>query len=351
MSVEAIRDATILITGGTGSFGSTVISTLVQYAPKKIIIFSRDEKKQFDMRNAFADPRLEFRIGDVRDVESINRSMRGVDLVFHAAALKQVPSGEFFPLELVKTNILGSANVMEAALDAGVRRVVVLSTDKAVYPINVMGMTKALMEKTMTALSRVGMNRTIFCGVRYGNVMYSRGSVIPLFIEQMKHGKALTVTYPKMTRFMLPLKESVDLVLYALEHGASGDLFVRKAPAATIETVAAALIRLFQYDRPMEVIGVRGSEKVHETLISEEELARAEDCGAYYRIAPETPGLDYERYFTKGARAPQSVGGYTSANTEQLSIEQTMTLLKTLPEVAAELEPALYWKRDRLTTP
>lgn len=231
MSAEAIRGKSILITGGTGSFGSTVVDRLLAMEPSKITIFSRDEKKQFDMRNAHTDRRLEFQIGDVRDRDSVALAMRGVNLVFHAAALKQVPTGEFFPLELVKTNILGSAHVMQAAMEAHVERVVILSTDKAVYPINAMGMSKALMEKTMIAHAQLSHNRTVFCGVRYGNVMYTRGSVIPLFVEKILRGERLTVTNPKMTRFMLPLTHSVDLVLYAFTHGIQGDLFVRKGPS------------------------------------------------------------------------------------------------------------------------
>ncbi|MDO8425566.1 MAG: polysaccharide biosynthesis protein [bacterium] len=337
MRDPAISGKTILITGGTGSFGSTVTRVLLASEPAKVVIFSRDEKKQYDMRNAYRDPRLEFHIGDVRDPGSVDRAMHGVDLVFHAAALKQVPTGEFFPIELVRTNILGSANVMEAAIDHEASRVVILSTDKAVYPINVMGMTKALMEKTMIANARLARNGTVLCGVRYGNVMYSRGSVIPLFVNQVAAGQPLTVTNRKMTRFMMPLSDCVELVRYALAHGAQGDLFVRKSPATTIETVAEAVQTIFARPGTIEEIGVRGGEKMHEVLVSAEELARAEDRGAYFRILPESRDIDYERYFTKGKLRLIERGGYASDSTEQLSLEQTVALLRALPE----LQPAL----------
>ncbi len=338
MVSDLLYGKTILITGGTGSFGSTVLATLLSLAPAKIIIFSRDEKKQFDLRNAIADPRLEFRLGDVRDRASVDKAMRRVDLVFHAAALKQVPSGEFFPLELVKTNILGSANVIDSAIEAGVERVVFLSTDKAVYPINVMGLTKALMEKLMISEARVVRTKTILCGVRYGNVMYSRGSVIPLFVEQLKARKSLTLTHPDMTRFLLPLSQAAELVLYALSNGQPGNLFVRRAPAATMSTLASALQRVFGVQNEVAVIGVRGGEKMHETLISAEELSRAEELGDYYRILPEARGLDYERYFTRGSKNFFADGGYTSANTQRLSVEETVKLLESLPEIQAELK-------------
>ncbi|MDP3771519.1 MAG: polysaccharide biosynthesis protein [bacterium] len=334
-----VQNKTILITGGTGSFGSTVTRALLSYAPAKIIIFSRDEKKQYDMRNAYRDPRLEFYIGDVRDRTSVDHAMYGVDLVFHAAALKQVPTGEFFPLELVRTNILGSANVMEAAIDHHVARMVILSTDKAVYPINVMGMTKALMEKTMIAHARLARNETVLCGVRYGNVMYSRGSVIPLFVEQVLRGQALTVTHRKMTRFMMPLSDCVELVLYALTHGERGDMFIRKSPATTIETIAQAVKAIFSYSGPIEEIGIRGGEKLHEMLLSVEELTRAEDRGAYFRILPESREIDYDRYFTKGKDVMLERGGYASNSAEQLSLEQTIALLRALPELQEDITP------------
>ena len=338
MNEYLISQKTILITGGTGSFGSTVLRRLLTLNPKKIIIFSRDEKKQFDMRNAYHDERIEFHVGDVRDAESIRRAMHGVDLVFHAAALKQVPTGEFFPLELVKTNVLGSANTMQAAIDEGVERVVILSTDKAVYPINVMGMTKALMEKTMIAHARQAHTKTIFCGVRYGNVMYSRGSVIPLFVEQIKQGKTLTVTHKDMTRFMLPLPQSVDLVLYALSHGNPGDIFVRKAAACAIGVLTGALKEIFNYSGDVKTIGVRGGEKMYETLVSVEELTRTEDCGDYFRIIPESQSLDYEKYFTQGNQKFFQGGGYTSDNTVRLSEAEVVALLNTLPQIKREVK-------------
>lgn len=346
MFEQSIQGKTILITGGTGSFGSTVARHLLRKNPYKIIIFSRDEKKQFDMRNAYSDPRLEFRIGDVRDRDSIFQAMHGVHYVFHAAAYKQVPTGEFFPIELVKTNILGSANVMQAAIDAGVGRLVILSTDKAVYPINAMGMTKALMEKIMIANARMSNSHTVFCGVRYGNVMYSRGSVVPLFIRQIKQGSPLGVTNPAMTRFMLPLPHSVDLVLYALSGGQPGDIFVRKAPACTMGTLALALKELFEYTSEVKELGTRAGEKLHETLVSGEELARAEDRGDYFRIVPESEDLDYEKYFTEGTKTFIQDGGYTSSNTQRLSLEETMALLKSLPEVGRELADYQHQKKQ-----
>ena len=269
---KRIKGTTLLITGGTGSFGNTVIDKLLSLKPKRIVIFSRDEKKQFDMRNTYDDPILRFVIGDVRDRDSVATAMKGVDYVFHAAALKQVPTCEFFPIEAVKTNILGANNVLEAATAAGVRRVVILSTDKAVYPINAMGMSKAIMEKTMIAASRrlneEGNARTTLCGVRYGNVLYSRGSVLPYFVELIKRNKVLTVTNSNMTRFLLPLADAVDLVLYALTNGKNSHLYVRKAPACTIETLAKAVCRIFSYEKGYKEIGTRAGEKVHETLIT-----------------------------------------------------------------------------------
>jgi len=344
MSEESIFQKTILITGGTGSFGSTVVRRLLALEPKKIIIFSRDEKKQFDMRNAYNDPRLEFWIGDVRDSQSVDRAMHKVDLVFHAAAFKHVPTGEFFPLELVKTNILGSANVMQSAIDHHVERVVILSTDKAVYPINAMGMTKALMEKTMIAHAREARNGTILCGVRYGNVMYSRGSVIPLFVGHIKQGQPLKVTHREMTRFMLPLSQSVNLVLYALSQGLPGDIFTRKAPACTIDVLVQSLQALFKYPGEIKDIGIRGGEKMHETLVSAEELARAEDHGEYFRIVSESKDLDYEKYFTEGKKAFISSGGYTSENAPRLSVEEMSNLLITLPQIKKEISEYQYSK-------
>ncbi len=337
---KAIKGKVILITGGTGSFGNAVLEKLLPLNPKQIVVFSRDEKKQFDMANKFADPRIRFVIGDVRDASRVTHIMQGIDLVFHAAALKQVPNCEFFPMEAVLTNVIGAHNVISAASHHGVERVVILSTDKAVYPINAMGMTKALMERVMIAVSREKHSKTILCGTRYGNVMYTRGSVIPYFVDLMKAGKPLRVTNKDMTRFMMSLPESVDLVLYALAHGKDGEMYVRKAPAATIGNLAAAMVSLFGYKGGIEEIGVRPGEKAHETLVSSEESVRAEDCGKYYKINPEVPGMDIKQYYYKGGKKggllPKE--GYTSANTKQLTIAETEKLLLTLPEVRAAIK-------------
>jgi UDP-N-acetylglucosamine 4,6-dehydratase len=328
---------TIMITGGTGSFGNAVITHLLETRnPKAIIIFSRDEKKQYDMRIAFNHPQLQFFIGDVRDREHVFNAMRGVDLVFHAAALKQVPSCEFFPMEAVKTNVLGANNVLDAAEFYGVENVVVLSTDKAVYPINAMGLSKAMMEKLMIAKARTTSARTNFCGVRYGNVMYSRGSVIPLFVELIKAGKPLTVTNPFMTRFLLPLQVAVELVLFALEHGNGGDIFVRKAPAATIHDLAQACINVFQTKNEIVTIGIREGEKMHETLVTQEELVNSEEFAEYYRIYCDKK-MDYDEYFIKGKEDKFPKEGYTSANTTQLTIPEIEALLLSLPEIQKEL--------------
>ena len=336
---NVFKNKTILVTGGTGSFGNAVVDRLLHYDPQKIIIFSRDEKKQFDMGNKYNNKRLRFIIGDVRDKDAIFHAMYGVDYVFHAAALKQVPSCEFFPVEAVKTNTLGAYNVIDAAIKNGVKRLVVLSTDKAVYPINVMGMTKALMEKIMIAMSREKIGRTILCGTRYGNVMYTRGSVIPYFIKLMKAGKVLTVTNRNMTRFMMPLTHSVDLVLYALADGQSGDIYIRKAPAATIGNLAEVLVEIFHYKKGIREIGIRPGEKMHETLISAEETFRTEDCSDYYKITPEVPDMDYKQYYFKGHRnnhLPKE--GYTSANTKRLSKKELKELLLSLDEIQEELK-------------
>lgn len=341
-----IDNKVILVTGGTGSFGEAVVEKLLSFDPKAIIIFSRDEKKQFDMRNKYHnDERLKFVIGDVRDKDNVNKVMKGVNLVFHAAALKQVPSCEFFPLEAVKTNILGGSNVIDAAIDNEVERVVILSTDKAIYPINVMGMTKALLEKLMVPHTIENRNRIILCGVRYGNVIYSRGSVIPHFVDLIRKDKPLTVTNRNMTRFLLSLKEAIDLVLYALSNGQRGDIFVRKAPASTIGVLAEAMKRLFSYDGDIVEIGIRPGEKIHETLVSREELFRAYDVGDYYRIPPESYGLDYEEYFSKGKRLesiPQE--GYTSENTQRLSVDEVVNLLSSVDEVKEAIDST---KRER----
>jgi len=334
-----IENKTILVTGGTGSFGNAVITKLLQYNPKQIVIFSRDEKKQFDMGNKYSDDRLRFIIGDVRDKDAVFHAMYGVDYVFHAAALKQVPNCEFFPIEAIKTNSLGAHNVIDAAIENGVERVVVLSTDKAVYPINVMGMTKALMERIMIANSREKRGKTILCGTRYGNVMYTRGSVIPYFVDLMRQDKPLTITNPHMTRFMMSLNQSIDLVLYALTHGQNGEIYVRKAPAATIGDLAEVLIEIFNYDKGIEEIGIRPGEKMHETLISSEETFRTEDCGDYYKINPEVPGMDYRQYYFKGQKNNNlPTEGYTSANTKRLSKEELKELLLSLDEIQQELK-------------
>ena len=333
------RDKTLLVTGGTGSFGNDFVKlVLAEHDPKRVIVYSRDEKKQHDMRLSFADERLSFVIGDVRDAAQISTAMRGVDLVFHAAALKQVPSCEFFPIEAVRTNVLGTHNVIEAAEQNGVDKLVVLSTDKAVYPINAMGQTKALMEKVTFARSIAPGTQTTYCGVRYGNVMYSRGSVIPLFIKQIKSGKPITITEPKMTRLLLPLAEAVRLVTFAMEHGRQGDLFVRKATSATVADLATALLELFGANNPIEIVGIRAGEKLHEVLVTSEELARSEEFDNYYRV-PCEGGHDYNRYFTDGESLPESFAkdGYTSENARLLSVSEIKELLLCLPEVHEEL--------------
>lgn len=333
-----IKDKTILVTGGTGSFGNAVTRALLALSPKRVIVFSRDEKKQFDMNNAFNDPRLSFVIGDVRERETVDRAMEGVDYVFHAAALKQVPTGEFFPLELVKTNVMGSHNVIHSAIDHGVKRVVILSTDKACAPINVMGMTKALMERVMIAAARRGGTKTVVCGTRYGNVLYTRGSVVPHFVELMRRKKQITITNPHMTRFVMTLDQSIDLVLFALTAGKPGDLYVRKAPAATISQLAEVVRDIFSYELPAVEIGVRPGEKADESLIGREESIRAEDRGDYYRIIPETLGTDVKDYYYKGTkRVKLPEEGYTSANTKQLTHDELKKLLMSLPELQRDL--------------
>jgi len=332
---------TVLITGGTGSFGNAFLRYLLPLDCREIRIFSRDELKQEHMRVSFANPRLKFYIGDVRDRASVDGATQGVDYVFHAAALKQVPSSEFFPMQAVLTNIIGSRNVVESAVAHGVRRLVCLSTDKAVYPINAMGMTKALMEKVTQAAARgIPEGGTVLSGVRYGNVMASRGSVIPLFIQQIRAGNPVTVTVPEMTRFMLPLDQAIELVAFAFRVGRQGDLFVRKAPACTVADLVIALKNLFRSDVPVRVIGVRHGEKIYETLATREELARAEDMGDYYRVPMDDRGLDYGKYFTEGNLRETKLDDYTSHNTERLDVAGVERLLLTLPEVRAELEGA-----------
>jgi len=312
--------AKLLITGGTGSFGHAVLKRFLATDIGEIRIFSRDEKKQDDMRKRYSSSKLKFYIGDVRDYTSVLNATRGVDYIFHAAALKQVPSCEFHPMEAVKTNIAGTENVLEAAVQNAVKRVVCLSTDKAVYPINAMGISKAMMEKVMVAKSRnVDENKTVICGTRYGNVMASRGSVIPLFIEQIRAGKPLTITDPNMTRFMMTLGDAVDLVMYAFEHGNNGDLFVQKAPAATVKTLAQALTALLgKPDHPIQVIGTRHGEKLYEALLSREEMASAEDMGQYFRVPPDLRDLNYDKYFDQGEEKISRSEDYNSHNTERL---------------------------------
>jgi UDP-N-acetylglucosamine 4,6-dehydratase len=328
------QDKVLLITGGTGSFGNAVLSHFLHSDFAEIRIFSRDEKKQEDMRLAFSNDMLKFHIGDVRDYESVYDALRGVDYVFHAAALKQVPSCEFYPMEAIKTNVIGAENVMRAAIDNGVRRCVVLSTDKAVYPINAMGLSKAMMEKVMVAKSRLcDPDRTVLCATRYGNVMASRGSVIPRFIQQLQEGRPLTLTDPAMTRFLMSLTESVDLVLYAFKHARPGDIFVQKAPASTVGDLAEALRQLLQRDNPVKVIGTRHGEKLYESLVSREEMARAEDLGGHYRIPADSRDLNYDKYFVEGETYISKIDDYTSHNTRRLNVAQIKELLMTLPEV------------------
>ena len=305
---------------------------------EKVVIFSRDEKKQYDMRNKFnRDPRLVFIIGDVRDRERVFYAMQDVEYVFHAAALKQVPSCEFFPYEAVKTNINGAENVLLAAETKGIKKVVILSTDKAVYPINAMGMTKAVMEKLMLAKARTSASKTVFCGVRYGNVMYSRGSVLPLFVQQINEGKPLTVTNPDMTRYLLPLPVAIDLVLYALAEGENGDILVRKSPAATMKDTAQAMKEIFDYDGEIKVIGIREGEKMHETLVTQEELLKSESYEKYYRIK-NLSTIDYDKYFIEGKITDFPREGYTSENTKRLTLQNTKDLILSLREIKQELK-------------
>ncbi len=332
------KNKVLMITGGTGSFGNTVLKRFLSTDVSEIRIFSRDEKKQEDMRIALNNPKLKFYIGDVRDYESTSQAMKGVDYVFHAAALKQVPSCEFYPMEAVRTNVIGTENVMNAATANGVKRLIVLSTDKAVYPINAMGISKAMAEKLMVAKSRMQREgETVFCATRYGNVMTSRGSVIPLFVSQLKEGKPLTVTDPNMTRFLMSLEDSVDLVLYAYEHGKQGDIFVQKAPAATVADLAQALKEIFAKNNEIRVIGTRHGEKLYESLISREEIAHAQDMGGYYRIPADNRDLNYAKYFSEGEEKISHLDDYTSHNTNRLNVEQIKTLLLKLDYIKDEL--------------
>lgn len=331
-------DKVLLITGGTGSFGNTVLSRFLGTNVKEIRVFSRDEKKQEDMRVSINNDKVKFMLGDVRDYSSVSQAMVGVDYVFHAAALKQVPSCEFYPMEAVKTNVQGTENVLNAAIANNVERVVVLSTDKAVYPINAMGMSKAMAEKLVAAKSRVvGPSGPIFCATRYGNVMASRGSVIPLFINQIKSGQPLTVTDPKMTRFLMSLEDSLDLVLYSYQHGQAGDIFVQKAPAATLENLAQALNEIFNSSSPVRVIGTRHGEKLYESLVSREEMARAEDFGRYYRIPADSRDLNYKKYFVEGEQKISELEDYTSHNTTRLNVDEVKKLLMKLDFVRSAI--------------
>ena len=343
------NNKTLLITGGTGSFGNAVLRRFLNTDIKEIRIFSRDEKKQDDMRQFYGNPKIKYYIGNVRDKRSVDNAMRGVDYIFQAAALKQVPSCEFFPIEAVNTNVIGCQNVLDSAAEHKVKKVIVLSTDKAVYPINAMGMSKALSEKVMVAKSRdINSNgsNTIMCGTRYGNVMASRGSVIPLFVNQIKSGKPITITEPMMTRYMMTLEDAVELVLFAFNNGNPGDIFVQKSPASTVETVAKALLELYKANNEIKVIGIRHGEKIYETLVNREEMAKAEDLENYYRIPADTRDLNYNKYFTEGESKVSSVEEYTSHNTKQLDLEATKELLLKLSfirkDVLGEKQEEVY---------
>ncbi len=333
-----IKNSVVLITGGTGSFGKTMVSSLLEKGCGEIRIFSRDEEKQDAMRSTLTNANVKFYIGDVRHRESVDKAMKGVDLVFHAAALKQVPSCEFFPLEAVATNVIGSANVIDSAIAHDVKSIVCLGTDKAVFPVNAMGMTKALMEKIVQAAGReMSGNGTIVSSVRYGNVMCSRGSVIPLFIKQIKAGMPLTITEPGMTRFMLALSDAIELVYFAFTHAGQGDIFVKKAPACTIQLLADVLLEIFEAENAVKIIGMRHGEKLYETLASAEELRRSEDMGGYFRVRLDTRDLNYAKYFSEGDTKEIEVEDYHSHNTEQLDRDQLREMLLSLPEVRAEL--------------
>jgi UDP-N-acetylglucosamine 4,6-dehydratase len=337
--MNTFKDKILLITGGTGSFGNAVVDRFLDYDLKEIRIFSRDEKKQDDMRNRLKNPVLKFYIGDVRDKRAVDHAVEGVDYIFHAAALKQVPSCEFFPIEAVRTNVLGAENVIVSALNYRVKRLVLLSTDKAVYPINAMGLSKALMEKVMIANSRnLNGSGIVFCGTRYGNVMASRGSVIPLFCEQIKTENPITITDPEMTRFMMTLEDAVDLVIYAFNHGNNGDIFVQKAPAATIRTLAEALTDLYQSTVPIRIIGTRHGEKLYETLVTREEMVKADDMGDYFRIQADTRDLNYARFFSEGIDKVSVVEEYHSHNTMRLDKEGMKKLLLKLDFIREDIK-------------
>src|ERR1017187_3582958 len=334
---DILKYKTLLITGGTGSFGNAVLKRFLHSDIKEIRIFSRDEKKQDDMRQHYRNEKIKYYMGDTRDKRSVDSAMPGVDYVFHAAALKQVPSCEFFPMEAVRTNIIGCENVLDSALEHGVKNVIVLSTDKAVYPINAMGMSKALSEKIMVAKSRnLNGSNTTLCGTRYGNVMASRGSVIPLFIDQIKRGQPISITDPKMTRFMMTLEDAVELVLYAFKNGNQGDLFVQKAPATEISTLAQALKELYNADNPIKIIGTRHGEKVYEVLVNREDMIKAEDLGEFYRIPADTRDLNYESFFSEG-KDISNIEEYHSHNTHKLDVEGTKKILLKLDMIRTDL--------------
>jgi UDP-N-acetylglucosamine 4,6-dehydratase/5-epimerase len=337
------KNKILLITGGTGSFGNAVMHRFLETDIKEIRIFSRDEKKQDDMRKLYNNDKLKFYIGDVRDLASVKNAMHGVDYVFHAAALKQVPSCEFFPLEAVKTNVIGTDNVLTASIEMGVKKVICLSTDKAAYPINAMGISKAMMEKVFVAKSKtIDPEKTLICGTRYGNVMASRGSVIPLFIEQIKSGKPLTITDPNMTRFLMSLEEAVELVVFAFEHASAGDIMVQKSPASTVGDLAIAIKELFNADNEIRIIGTRHGEKLYETLLTKEEHVVAQDLGGFYRVPADTRDLNYDKYFVEGDKQLSSEEEYNSHNTERLNIEQIKEKLLQLDYVVEELKG---WKK------
>lgn len=337
--MNIFADKTLMITGGTGSFGNAVLKRFLDSDIKEIRIFSRDEKKQDEMRHLYNNNKIKYYIGNVRDIQSLRDAMRGVDYLFHAAALKQVPSCEFFPVEAVRTNCLGTDNVLTAAIEAGVKKVICLSTDKAAYPVNAMGTSKAMMEKIFVAKSRtVEENKTMICGTRYGNVMCSRGSVIPLFIQQIKEGKPLTVTEPNMTRFIMSLEEAVELVLFAFQNGHSGDIFVQKAPACTIRDLAQAVKELFDVDNEVKVIGIRHGEKMYETLLTKEEAVKAQDLGDFYRVPADNRDLNYDQYFKNGNVMTRLTNEYNSDNTVQLDVEGVKAKLLELEEIRGEIE-------------
>ena len=345
MTESIFNGKTLLITGGTGSFGNAVLNRFLKTDIREIRIFSRDEKKQDDMRHHYNDPKIKYYIGDVRNIQSVRDAMHGVDYIFHAAALKQVPSCEFFPMEAVRTNVIGTDNVLTCAIEAGVSKVICLSTDKAAYPVNAMGTSKAMMEKVFVAKSRtVDPDRTLICGTRYGNVMCSRGSVIPLFIDQIKQGLPLTVTEPTMTRFIMSLEEAVELVVFAFNNADAGDIMVQKAPACTIETLATAVKELFRADNEVKVIGIRHGEKMYETLLTNEECARAFDLGSFYKVPADQRDLNYDKYFREGSVERAKLTEFNSNNTTILNVEQVKEKLMSISYVRDELEE---WEMNR----